>query len=436
MSKNARQISFEILYRIQKDSSYSNIALDSALDQSELSDIDKSFTSALVYGVVERIFTLDYELSKYLSQPLKKLKPQVLTILRMGAYQILFMDKIPDSAAINESVKLTKKNSLSFASGLVNAVLRKVSVNGLTQTDNMTIKYSAPEWLCRIWNDAYGEDNTTALLEATFGYVDTVIRVNTLKTDADKLICALADEGVAAEKSQVIDNALVIKKSGALHKTKSYTEGLFHVQDTSSQLCCAALSINENDTVLDVCAAPGGKSFTISETLGNSGNVYSCDIYDHRLKLISDGAKRLGITNIITTRNDASSHNEKIPMADRILCDVPCAGLGVIRKKPEIRYKDYNEIEKLPELQYGILKKSSEYLKTDGILVYSTCSLNPDENESVINRFLSENPSFESVKVLPELKRHGADTDYISLMPHIHGCDGFFISAVKKIKDV
>lgn len=436
MSKNARQTAFEILCKIQRDSSYSNLALESALDNSEMSGVEKAFTSALVYGVIERLYTLDFEISQYLSQHLKKLKPQLLTILRMGTYQILFMDKIPDSAAINESVKLTKKNSMSFASGLVNAVLRKVCNNGITETDDMTVKFSAPEWLCKLWSSAYGDDNCQKLLESTFGYADTVIRVNTLKTDADKLISILNNEGITAEKSAVINDALIITKSGALHKTKAYTDGLFHVQDTSSQLCCKALNVQSDDIVLDVCAAPGGKSFTLCQMLENSGMVYSFDIHQHRIKLIENGAKRLGITNLTAMENDASLFNATIPQADKILCDVPCAGLGVIRKKPEIRYKNYDEINSLPELQYQILKTSSEYLKVGGTLVYSTCSLNPDENENVIKRFLDENKNFESVKILAELPRYSNDTDYISLMPHIHGCDGFFIAAVRKIKDV
>ncbi len=437
MAKNSRQIAFEILYRIQKDSSYSNLALDTALDDSELSQVDKAFTSALVYGVIERLITLDYEISKYLRQPLRKLKPQVLTILRLGAYQILFMDKIPDSAAINEAVKLTKTNSASFASGLVNAVLRKVSANGLTDTKDLSVKFSAPEWLCNLWIDAYGAQNAEKLLAETFGSVDTAIRVNTLRTDCDSLISMLDKEGINAIKSDMTDDTLLIRKSGAIHKTQSYSDGLFHVQDTSSQLCCKALDVKENDTVIDICAAPGGKSFTLAQMMNNSGILYSCDIYRHRLKLISNGAERLGISNIITVENDATVFNNNLPKADKILCDVPCAGLGVIRKKPEIRYKDADEIASLPEIQYSILSISSEYLKVGGTLVYSTCSLNPDENENIIKRFLDENPAFESVKVLPEIKRHDdSKTDYISLMPHIHGCDGFFISAVRKIKDV
>lgn len=434
--KNARQTAFEILNKIQRDNSYSNLLLDAVFEKSELEQIDKAFASALVYGVIERMITLDYELSQYLRQPLKKLKPQVLTILRLGAYQLLFMDKVPASAAINESVRLTKNNGAAFASGLVNAVLRKVCSNGVTPTENLSVRYSAPRWLCELWNNSYGHDNALALLESSFGSVKTSLRVNSLKTTEDELIKALADEGIKAEKNALMSNALTVENAGALHKTKAYSNGLFHVQDLASQLCCTALDVNENDTVLDICSAPGGKSFTLAQYMRNTGSVYSFDIFEHRLKLIDDGAKRLGIINIKTMKNDGSVYNSAVPLADKILCDVPCAGLGVIRKKPEIRYKERAEVDKLPELQYSILCVSAKYLKKGGTLVYSTCSLNPDENENIIKKFLSEHSDFESVRVLPELKRHEENTDYISLMPHIHNCDGFFIAALRKNKDV
>lgn len=434
--KTARQTAFEILNRIQKDNSYSNLVLDSFLDKSEMSQIDKGLASAIVYGVVERLITLDYELSKYLKQPLKKLKPQVLTILRIGAYQILFMDKIPDSAAINESVKLTKSNGMSFAAGVVNAVLRKVSANGLSETDEISVKYSVPKWLYKLWKDDYGSDCAIELLESTFGAVETVIRVNTLKTSVDELIGLLKDEGFVAEALHGLENALVVHGGGAVHKTQAYKNGLFHVQDMASQLCAKALDVSENDVVLDICAAPGGKSFTVAQYMKNNSRLYSMDIYPHRLELIKNGCERLGIINVKTLVNDASLYNDKIPKADRILCDVPCAGLGVIRKKPEIRYKKYSEVMGISELQYKILCESSKYLKDDGILIYSTCSLNKDENENIINKFLSEHSDFESVTVLKDLERAGEFTDYITLMPHIHNCDGFFIAGIRKNKEV
>ncbi len=434
--KTARQTAFEILNRIQRDNSYSNLILDAFLDKSDLQQVDKSFASALVYGVVERMITLDYELSKYLKQPLRKLKPQVLTVLRLGAYQLLYMDRIPDSAAINESVKLCKNNGASFASGLVNAVLRKISTNGLTETDDFSHKYSVPGWLCDLWINNYGSDNALEIFESLSGPVDTVIRVNTLKITADKLIENLQNEGFEATVSDYFGDALVVRGSGALHKTKAYAAGLFHVQDTASQLCCSALDVKENETVLDICAAPGGKSFTLAQYMNNTGRICSMDLYKQRLDLINNGAERLGITNIQTLVNDGSVYNEKLPKADKILCDVPCAGLGVIRKKPEIRYKDSDEVDKLPDLQYSILCISAKYLKLGGTLIYSTCSLNKAENDDVVNKFLNEHNGFESVPVLIDLKRYAENTDYITLMPHIHGCDGFFIAGIRKIKDV
>lgn len=432
--KSARQTAFEILNKIQRDESYSNLALDSSLDRAEIDIKDKRFVSALVYGVTERRITLDYNLSLYLSQPLKKLKPQVLTSLRLGAYQILFMDKIPDSAAVNESVKLVKKNGAAFASGLVNAVLHKITVNGLKTDGSMSVNYSAPEWLCKMWSESYGKENAEKLLEASFGAVENTLRVNTTKTNADELCDILFEEGFRCEKNNTVENSLTVKSGGAIHKTRSYRDGLFHVQDTASQLCCKALDVHDGETVVDVCAAPGGKTFTLSELMHNTGEVVSCDIYPQRLKLIGDGAERLGLNNIRTVQNDGSEFNSSLPQADKILCDVPCSGLGVIRKKPEIRFKKSEEVDKLADLQYSILCVSSRYLKIGGKLVYSTCSLNPEENENIINKFLAEHKDFKSVRVLPEVERYAEDTDYLTLMPHIHGCDGFFVSSVERVK--
>lgn len=441
MNKTARQTAFEILNKIQRDNSYSNLALDSVLEKTQAEQNDKRLISALVYGVVERKITLDYELSLYLSRPLKKLKPQVMTILRIGAYQLLFMDKIPASAAVNESVKLAKNNQAAFASGLVNAVLHNIQRNGLKlpETDSesyRSVKYSCPNWLIAMWDRVYGRENTDSLLEASFGSVETTLRVNNLKTDCDSLKKKLAQEGIDVHESDIVKNAVIVENGGALHRTNTYAQGLFHVQDTASQLCCKALDVREGDTVIDICSAPGGKSFTLAQMMNNNGKIISCDVYDHRLRLIEDGAERLGISVISTVNNDGSRFNTELPSADRILCDVPCAGLGVIRKKPEIRYKDFEEVDKLPDLQYSILCTSAKYLKNGGLLVYSTCSLNPEENENIVKRFLSEHNNFVSVRVLDELSRFGEDTDCISLMPHIHNCDGFFIAAVKKIKDV
>ncbi len=435
--KSSRALAFEILLKVHKDKAYSNLALDASLDTAELSAVEKAFVSALVYGVTERTITLDYQLKKYLSQPLKKLKPQVLVILRMGAYQLLFMDKIPVSAAVNESVKIAKNNGCQFASGLVNAVLRKVSQNGLQLPDKKdeilraSVEYSCPEWILNMWAEFYGKDNAVKIAKSSIGAAETVLRVNTLKTTTEELIKLLEAEGVEA-KIGAIENSVVISKAGSLRGLEAYKNGLFHVQDIASQLCCMALDAKEGDSVLDVCSAPGGKAFTTAEYMKNNGEITACDIYEGRLRLISSGAERLGIDIINTVCNDASVVNPIFKKFDKIICDVPCSGLGVIRRKPEIRLKAQEDIDKLPEIQYSIMKTTSGYLKEGGVMIYSTCSLNKDENENVFYKFLKENPEFEPVRVLPNVSRCGEDTDTLTLMPHIHMSDGFFISALRR----
>ena len=439
--KSARRIAYDVLYKVYRDSSYSNIALDAALEEEQPDNKDRAFISMLVYGVTERTITLDYQLERYLAQPLKKLKPQVLVILRIGTYQILFADKVPSSAAVNESVKLSKQCGCAFASGLINAVLRKVAANGLCLPDEndklsyYSIKYSCPEWMIELWQESYGTQNALKICEASNGSVPTVLRANTLKTSASELKDILSAEGVDCAVSKSVENALEVSLHGSLRSLDSYKKGLFHVQDIASQLCVKALDPKEGERVLDICSAPGGKAFTAAEYMNNKGLITACDIYEHRLKLINDSAKRLGIDIIDTMQNDASVFNEKLPKYDKILCDVPCSGLGIIRRKPEIRFKKAQEVDKLPKIQYSIMKTASLYLKKGGVMVYSTCSLNVDENENILKKFLSEHPDFESVEVLPDKPRYGEKTDHLTLMPHIHFSDGFFISAVRRRSD-
>lgn len=419
-----RFLAYKILLKIERDKAYSNITIDSVLKSNEV--VSAPFVCQIVYGVIERKITLDYILSQFLTQPLKKLNPQVLTILRMGVYQLKFMDKVPDSAAVNESVKLVKKVKCAYASGLLNSVLRKIASSNIEypETDNriydFSIKYSCPENLVKHYVDDYGFDDTEKFLLDSLGTSPIFLRVNTLKTTREILISQLALEGVCAEECSDLDNAVILADGGAVFKTKAYKEGLFHVQDKASQVCIEQLSPEPDDIVFDMCASPGGKSFTIAEMMNNRGNVYSFDLHEHRVKLISDGAKRLGIDIIEAQTGDASIFNPQLPKADKILCDVPCSGLGVIRRKPEIRYKELEFVDNLCELQYNILNCSVDYLKDNGVLVYSTCSLNKKENEEICDRFLANNSNFKKIQ------------DYMTLMPHKNGTDGFFIAKFKK----
>ncbi len=432
-----RQKAFEILLKIHLSNAYSNLAIDAYLQKDDMEIRDKALVSALVYGVCERQLTLDYNLSKYLKQPIKKLKPEVLIALRLGTYQLLFMDKIPASAAINESVNLAKSNRASFASGLVNAVLRNISKNGVILPDTneknyKSVKYSCPEWLVDLWTRSYGEAVTEDILSRSLGEVPLYIRVNTLKTTSDELINKLSDENVTAEKCSCIENALVLKKQGSVEKLESFKNGLFHVQDLSSQICCKILDAKAGDKVLDVCSAPGGKTFTISQYMENVGSITACDLYSSRVKLIEEGAERLGISVVNAEVSDATALNKDFSEFDRVLCDVPCSGLGIIRRKPEIKYKSPDDIDKIHNLQYLILCITAKYVKVGGTLVYSTCSLNPAENNEVCRRFLSENIDFVSVYIDDAESFGIVDDKMLTIIPSENDSDGFFVAKFQR----
>ena len=433
MVKSARQIAYEILLKIEVDEAYSNLAIDSAVKMYNPDSTDCAFISRLVYGVVERKITLDYAISKYLSKPIMKTKPEILIILRLGAYQLLYMNKIPDSAAVNESVKLTKSNRCDFASGLVNAVLRKIGQNGLvldeklTETEKISVEYSIPEETVKFFIYHYGKENTESFLKSTLESKEIFIRVNTVKTTKEELKELLIKENVKVFDTY-LENALKIEINSAVYNLESFKNGLFHVEDLSSQLCVAALELFPEATAIDVCAAPGGKTFTAAQYMENKGTLYSCDIYSQRTDLIKTGAERLGLDCVNPFVNDATVFNEDLPQMDRVLCDVPCSGLGIIGKKPEIKYKKLDDTKSLLPIQKQILETSSQYVKSGGILVYSTCSVNPNENRKICDSFLKNNPDFYSVKALPYIERAVDEGDYLTLFPHKNNCDGFFIA--------
>lgn len=430
---DSRQVAFDALMKTIRDGAFSNLALDSILSKSHLDTRDKSFVSNLFYGVIERKLTIDYQLGLYLSKPLKKLKPEVLTILRIGAYQILFMDKVPDSAAVNESIKLSKKNGASFASGLINAVLRKVANNGvvLPEKNNneeyLSIKFSCPLWLVKKWICEYGYNDTSAFLEASLGGADTFIRVNTTKISDKNLVCLLNDEGIDCEGTYNEHTLKINLRGNDIEKLESFQSGYYHVQDMASQLCAKALCAQEGDIVFDLCSAPGGKAYTVAETMSDKGKVLCFDIYENRVSLIVKGAERLCLRSIEGRVGDASIFNNTLGLADKVLCDVPCSGLGIIRRKPEIKYKSEEELSDLPQIQYSIIDNASKYLKNGGRLVYSTCTLSKAENEDIVGQFLENHKNFKAVPVFA-----GCNSTNITLMPHKNESDGFFIACFER----
>lgn len=432
---NPRQLAYEALVKTEKEGAYSNIALDFLLSKTDCDTRDKAFVSALFYGVIERKLTLDYQIEQYVKKPLKSMKSEILTILRLGAYQILFMDKIPSSAAVNESVKLSKKNRLSFASGLINAVLRNIDKNGLilpsgeNYSEYLSVKYSCPIWLINKWIKEYGKEDTVNILKHSLGAPVNYIKVNNTKITTDELIRKLESEGVSSEKTDV-DGCLKINLGAkSIENLESFLKGLFHVQDKACQLCVKALNAKKGDRVFDLCAAPGGKTYSICEMMTDEGEILSFDIHEHRVGLIKNGAERLGLKSITALKGDATIHCEELGFADSVLCDVPCSGFGIIAKKPEIKYKNPDEIKQLPQLQLKILLNGAEYVKAGGRLVYSTCTLSKSENEKVCKRFLENSKNFKSVPVFDN-----CSDEYLTLMPHVYDSDGFFIACFERIK--
>ena len=443
---NARLVALKALLKVQYDDGYSNIVLDNILNKSGLSKKDRSLTTAIFYGVLERRIELDYIISLYSKTKLKKLSKDNLEILRMGVYQIKYMDKIPNSAVINESVKLAKMRRQFKSTGFINAVLRSIdnNLNNIQipkEKDDMllhlSIKYSCPEWLIKHFVDSYNMQNTQKILQSLSGRPPLIIRVNTLKNTTDELIEILKFEGINASRT-ILENALEINSIDSMSNIKAFREGRFHVQDLASQICCDILNPKEGQTVIDVCAAPGGKTFNIAQRLQNKGTVFSFDLYESKVNLIKDGAKRLGIEIINAFVRDASSQKDVMPIADRVLCDVPCSGLGIIRRKPEIRYKNKEILDSLKSLQYLILCNSEKFTKENGILVYSTCTLNPLENTYVANKFLKEHNNYEPYEIkLPSGITRGIDEpkNQLTLLPGLNNTDGFFIAAFKKRKN-
>lgn len=423
MMENPRYTAVKLLMRMLSDGSYSNLLLDKTLAASDMTEADKRLCSMLFYGVTERLLTLRHIVSCYSKKPPEKLDADILCILYTGLYQLRWCEKIPDRAAVNESVKLTAQFRKKSASGFVNAVLRQFLRDGKEiripedREKALEVEYSAPAELIRLLMQEHGEEAAERFLADSLKPPPCTVRLNTLRADDLPGMQPCAD----------VPGAFFADVADVSH-TPEFQEGLLHVQDISSQLCCAILNPQPGETILDVCAAPGGKSFTIAERMENKGEVYAFDLHPKRVKLIQEGAQRLGLSIIRADVQDAKQFRADMPQADRILCDVPCSGLGVIRRKPEIKYKALSEFAGLPEIQYAILENASGYLKPGGTLVYSTCTVSDAENKTVVQRFLAAHPEFRP-EPLTEL---GIPEGWTTFLPGKFDCDGFFAARMKK----
>lgn len=420
---NPRKLAALSLLKIERDEAYSNITLKNMLKETELSCEDKALFSALVYGVLDRKITLDYVLSQFMKTPIKKTAPFTLAVLRLGLYQIMYMDKIPDSAAVNESVKLIKASKESRNAGFVNAVLRSAlrSERLLPEGDSvksLSIRFSCPEWIVESFLADYGVENTKNLLKKSLEAPPVIIRVNSAKIAQADLITELLNLGIGCKSGEIPDS-VIIEKGMDISSNPLYIKGYFYAQDYASQTAVSVLAPSPYSRVLDMCAAPGGKSFTMAALMENKGEIVACDLYEARVGLIAESAKRLGFTIIKPTVSDATAYNQALGEFDYILCDVPCSGLGVIRRKPELKYKTASDFKKLEDIQYSILCNAAKYLKKGGKILYSTCTLRRAENENLVIRFQKEYNEFQKVY------EH-------TFIPHIDNTDGFYCALLEK----
>ena len=432
---NARAVTVKLLGRTFSKGGYSNIVLDQALKETMLSPQDRAFCTALYYGVLERKITLDHIIMEYSKKRLDKINPNVVNILRVGVYQLKYMDGVPDNAAVNESVEIAKKMKLAKLAGFVNAVMRNFIRDEkkifYPENPNMklSVEYSVPRLMVEMLLKSYTYEETVSLLKGSVGKPPVTIRLNSLKGSQSEIMEKIR---LLNPKRTEIDWCVEIS-TGDVQYTDEFMEGLFHVQDIASQLCCMAVDPKPGEVVLDMCAAPGGKSFTMAELAGDKAEIYAFDLHENRVHLIDNGCERLGLRSIKANMGNAWSFNEEMPAADKILCDVPCSGLGVIRRKPEIKYKNFEEFDRLPDVQYKILENASKYLKVGGELVYSTCTVNVKENGEVVDKFLEAHPDFQGVSFLENMGEPFGKP-CVTLFPQHFNNDGFFIAKIKRIR--
>lgn len=431
---SARETALRCLIAIRREGAWSNATLKSQIGKDNLDARDAALASRLCYGVVQNRLLLEYYLSRLRSGG-KKLHPAVRDCLHLGLYQILLMDKIPDSAAVNESVSLCRNAGHGEAAGLVNAVLRRAvrEKDSLLPPAGYAERYSHPEELITLLKKNLPKGHLEKMLIADNSVPETVVQVNTLKTTADALRQDLESRGITAAPHPWMPDCLVLEHTGNLEKLDAFRQGLFYVQDCASKLSVQCAKLTANRAVLDCCAAPGGKSFAAAISMAGTGSLTSCDIHPHKAGLIENGAARLGLQNVSARVQDASAFVPEWEGAfDTVIVDAPCSGLGIIRKKPDIRYKPLAPMEALPALQLSILENQSRYVRPGGVLLYSTCTVLKRENEDVVTAFLRRHPEFsltplELPAVFPE-----NTTGMLTLIPGEYDTDGFFISRMEK----
>ena len=432
---SARETALSVLLSCRQQGAWCNAALKEQIARDKLDRRDAALATRLAYGVLQNRNRLDFYLSQLLTGKVKDLHPMVRDILHLGLYQLYELDKIPASAAVNESVALAKQycKKQRYATGLVNAVLRSaVQTKGtLKEPKSYVDKYSHPQKLVDLLKENVGKERLEAMLMADNAQPCTTIQVNTRRITAAALVELLTQEGVEAEPHGWMENCLVLKGTGSLDKLPSFREGYYYVQDPAAKLSILCAEVKEGDRVLDCCAAPGGKSFAAA--ICGAGQITSCDVHAHKTTLIDNGAKRLGFENLAARQQDATVFVPEWESAmDVVIADVPCSGYGIIRKKPDIREKDPDSMLELPQLQLQILKNQARYVKKGGTLLYSTCTVLKRENEDVVAAFLEENQDFRLEKLPLPPVFPGNDSGMLTLVPGQYDTDGFFIAKLRR----
>ena len=436
---SAREAAMLTLAACGRQGAWSDGYLKKTLREQGLDRRDAALAARLCYGVLQNKLLLDWHLARFCRCKLTSLDVNVLCNLRVAAYQILLLDKIPPSAAVNEAVELTKKHCRNpRAAGMVNGILRAMlrenehpEPDVCDKVEYLSLRYSHPRWLVEAFARRLSLEEAEQLLAVNNEQPSTVAQINAVRFTAEHVWGALLAEGVDAEFHPWMPDCLLLSGTGSLERLCTFQNGAFYIQDTAAQLAVTAAGVTPGSRVLDACAAPGGKSFAAAIDMRGRGEIVSCDIHPHKIKLIETGRDRLGLSIIAPQLQSAAEFREDWADAfDTVIADVPCSGLGIIRKKPDIRFKDPEALKGLPKVQRGILDNCSRYVRPGGVLLYSTCTLLRRENEDVVEAFLAENPQFELEPF--ELPKFDLQPGMMTLWPHIHGTDGFFIARLRR----
>ena len=448
--ENPRECALDVLIKVDKKEELSHIAISNVLEKYQFSEKrDRAFFTRLVEGTLERQITIDYVADQFSKTKIRKCKPLIRALLRMGIYQILYMDQVPDSAACNEAVKLAKKRGFSRLSGFVNGVLRNISRKKETisypKKDKnfvtyLSVTYSIPEWIIKFFMKTYDDETVEKIIESYLEDKKTTLCCLMSKGGKDVIRKELEEENVTVEDGELIENAVKISDYDFLYRLRAFREGKCYVQDESSMLCAKLAGAKEGQFVMDLCSAPGGKSLYTADQMKGSGQVLSRDLTEYKVGLIEENILRSGMTNIEAVRWDATQKDETaVEKADIVVADLPCSGLGVLGKKTDLKYKMTEETQKeLVALQRKMLSTVKDYVKPGGTLVYSTCTIHEEENMGNVHWFLEQNKEFELVPIAQllceELKNDVVEQGCIQLLPGIHDSDGFFIAKFRKVK--